>query len=82
RLVADSARKRYDLSWKQWAQRMNHYLAYIEPLLNPDLIIIGGGVAKKEEKYLGYLKSTAALKVAQLQNQAGIVGAAVASQRD
>lgn len=80
RLVADSARKRHELNWKQWSQRMNHYLAYIEQLINPDLIIIGGGVAKKEEKFGDYLRTKAELKMATLQNQAGIVGAAIASR--
>ena len=76
--AADRARKDEDLSWKEWAERVQEYLDHVEFLLSPDLIIIGGGVSKpkKHEKYLDLLKTEAELKTAELQNEAGIVGAA------
>ena len=49
--AADSARKRDDLSWKEYAERLDEYLHRIEFLLWPDLIIIGGGISKKSEKF-------------------------------
>ena len=46
--------------------------------LQPDLIIIGGGVSRKAEKFFPYLNTRAELVPAGLQNEAGIVGAALA----
>ena len=47
-------------------------------LLSPKLIIIGGGVSRKSEKFLPYLTGLRATIVpATLHNDAGIVGAAM-----
>ena len=81
RRAAESVREREQLSWKQWAKRLNEYLGHLEALLWPDLIVIGGGVSKKHEKFLPLLQTRAELVPAQLLNEAGIVGAAVASAR-
>ncbi|MEI7988823.1 MAG: ROK family protein, partial [Chloroflexota bacterium] len=77
-LITDSVRKQEDLSWKKWANRFNIYLMYIEKYLSPDLIIIGGGASKKIDKYIDYLQASAEIVPAQLLNDAGIVGAALA----
>jgi len=77
--ASDRARKRDDLSWKAWAARLNAYLQYIEGLFSPNLIILGGGVSKKAEKFLPYLNTRARVVPAKLRNEAGIVGAAVAA---
>ncbi|MCX6046783.1 MAG: ROK family protein [Chloroflexi bacterium] len=69
-----------DLSWKQWGGRVNAYLQYMEKLFTPDLFIIGGGVSKKFEKFSPYLQTRAQIVPAQLQNDAGIVGAAMAAK--
>ncbi len=76
--AADSARKKNDLKWGEWAIRVQEYLDRIEFLLAPDLIIIGGGVSKaiKKAKFFGDLRTDADLVTAQLQNNAGIIGAA------
>lgn len=79
--AADSARERDQLSWKQWAKRLNEFLEHLEGLVWPDLIVIGGGVSKKHEKFLPLLRTRAEVAPAQLLNEAGIVGAAVASAR-
>ncbi|MDK2910709.1 MAG: polyphosphate glucokinase [Bacteroidales bacterium] len=73
---SDAVRKAKDLSWKQWASRFNEYLAYIEFLFSPSLIILGGGASKKFDLYAEYLKANAQIVPAQLRNQAGIIGAA------
>jgi polyphosphate glucokinase len=75
--ASDAVRKNLDLSWKQWAKRFNEYLAELEKLFWPDLIIIGGGASKKFEKFTGYLKTKARIIPAQLKNEAGIIGAAL-----
>jgi polyphosphate glucokinase len=77
---SERIRKEEDLKWGAWATRANHYLALLELLLSPDLFIIGGGISKKADKWLPLLKARAALAVAELQNEAGIVGAAMAVQ--
>ncbi|WP_031078377.1 polyphosphate--glucose phosphotransferase [Streptomyces sp. NRRL S-118] len=69
-----------DLSWEEWAQRVQKYLAHVEMLFAPELFIVGGGVSRKAEKFLPLIKGVRAEIVpAQLQNNAGIVGAAMAA---
>jgi polyphosphate glucokinase len=65
------------LSWKKWAERVDQYLDMMDHLLWPDLIIIGGGVSKRAEKFFPHLNTRAELLPAALQNEAGIVGAAL-----
>jgi polyphosphate glucokinase len=75
--ASDAARKREKLSWKKWGQRFDSYLATMERLLWPDLIILGGGVSKKFELFKAYITVQAEVLPAQMLNEAGIIGAAV-----
>jgi polyphosphate glucokinase len=77
--AAASARDRKDLSWEDWAKRVDVYLKTLEKLLWPELIILGGGVSKKAEKWLPLLKTKTELTTAELLNDAGIIGAALAA---
>jgi polyphosphate glucokinase len=77
---SEKARKDADLKWPEWAVRANHYLELMELLFSPDLFIIGGGISKKSEKWLPLLKAQAKIVPAELLNEAGIVGAAMAVQ--
>ncbi len=79
--ASDKARKSQDLSWKRWGERLQEYLARIEFLFGPDLIVVGGGVSKPDRwsKFSEHLKTTARLVPARLRNEAGIVGAALAA---
>jgi polyphosphate glucokinase len=77
RHAAESVREQEGLSWHQWAMRLNDYFAIIEELFSPDLIIVGGGVSKKSDKFLPLVTTNAKLVPAQLLNEAGIVGAAI-----
>jgi polyphosphate glucokinase len=79
--ASEKVREDQELSWGKWAKRLNEVLGHIEALLCPDLFIIGGGVSKKSEKYLPLLKTRAEIVPAELLNQAGIVGAAIAAHR-
>lgn len=74
--AASSVRTREGLSYAQWAQRLQRYYSVVEALFSPDLIIVGGGVSKKAEKFLPLLDLRAPIIPAQLRNEAGIVGAA------
>ena len=80
-LAANSIRKRDQLSWKKWAKRLQKYLTYIEFLLDPNMIILGGGVSrpKRTKHYFHLLKTRAELLPAHFQNEAGIIGAACAA---
>lgn len=77
---SDATRKNEDLSWDDWAKRFDEYLNYIEALFWPDLFIIGGGASKKQEKFFEHLTVKAKIVPAQLLNNAGIVGAALAAK--
>ena len=54
----------------------------IEDLLWPALIVVGGGVSKKADKFLPLLHLRAPIVAAQLRNEAGIVGAAVLADEE
>lgn len=77
RRASDATRKRKNLSWEDWAKRFQEYLNTIEMLIGPDLIIIGGGVSKNPGVFFPYLKTRANMVPAELQNEAGIIGAAM-----
>jgi polyphosphate glucokinase len=74
--ASDRARTRDDLSWEQWAERLQRYFETVEYLFSPDLIVVGGGVSKHHEKFLPLLDLRAPIIPAKLRNAAGIVGAA------
>ncbi|CAN5709395.1 ROK family protein [soil metagenome] len=80
--AADSARKRDDLNWKEYAKRLDEYLHTIEDLLWPDLIVVGGGISKKSDKYFPHLTTRTKVVRAEMQNNAGIAGAALAGLPD
>jgi polyphosphate glucokinase len=77
-----AVRKDEDLNWPVWGARLNEYLARMERLLAPDVIILGGGVSKKFEKFSRFLETSATLLPAQLLNEAGVIGAALAVTLD
>ncbi len=81
--ASEHAREEGDLSWGKWAGRVDEYLEHMEALLSPALIIIGGGISKKSEKFLPLLTGLRAEIVpAGMLNDAGIVGAAMAAVPD
>jgi len=75
--ASDAARKRKKLTWKKYAKRLQEYLNEMENLFWPDLFIIGGGLSKQAEKFLPLLSLRTRIVPAQLQNLAGIIGAAI-----
>ena len=80
RWASDRARKKKGLSWGEWAEQVNEYLARLELLFSPDLFIIGGGVSKQYDCFLPLLHTHASIVPANLLNDAGIVGAALAAR--
>jgi polyphosphate glucokinase len=41
--LSHPARRFQELSWKEYAERLDEYLHRIEDLLWPDVIVVGGG---------------------------------------
>ena len=78
-VAAASAREREDLSYKQWAKRAERYLQHVEALFTPDLFVLGGGISKHSDKWLPDIDIATPIRIAQLLNNAGIVGAALAA---
>jgi polyphosphate glucokinase len=72
-------RERKHLNWSKWGKRFNHYLRRMEELVWPDLFIIGGGASKKHERFFPQIDVQAEIVPAQLRNDAGIIGAALAA---
>lgn len=75
--ASDRVREQKELSWKEFAKRVDEYLLTMERLFWPDLIIIGGGVSKYADKFIPRLTTSAQVVPAQMQNNAGIAGAAL-----
>jgi polyphosphate glucokinase len=79
RRASAAVREREDLSYPEWAKRVDRYLDVLEAGLWLDLIIVGGGVSKKASKWVPLLSTRTPVVAAELQNDAGIVGAALAA---
>lgn len=80
--AAASAKEREDLSFKKWGKRFNKFLKFVELIVSPDLIIVGGGTSKKWEEFNHHIKIETEVVKAELMNHAGIIGAAVACLRE
>ncbi|PVW06578.1 polyphosphate glucokinase [Microbacterium sp. Gd 4-13] len=74
--AAYSAMEREELSWEKWAKRLQWYYDYVEFLFSPDLFVVGGGVSKHSDEFLGLLKLNTPIVPAVHRNNAGIIGAA------
>ncbi|MBN1117742.1 MAG: ROK family protein [Bacteroidales bacterium] len=79
--AADSARQRDELDWTEWGTRFNVYLNEMHKLFWPELIIVGGGVSKKPEKFIHTIDVPSEIVMAKLKNEAGIIGAALAARK-
>jgi len=78
--ASDRIRQEKDLSWEKWARRLSEYLKTLEFLFSPDLFILGGGVSRKYDEFFPYLALDTEIVPAQLRNEAGIIGAALAAE--
>ncbi|MAU72047.1 MAG: polyphosphate glucokinase [Pseudozobellia sp.] len=77
--AAGSAKDREGLSYKKWGKRFNKFLKYVELIVAPDLILLGGGASKDFDEFKKYIKIETPVIPAELQNHAGIIGAAAAA---
>ncbi|MBD3688961.1 ROK family protein [Nanchangia anserum] len=74
--AAASVRKAKDLSWPKYIKRLQRYYEVVVNLFSPSLIVVGGGISRKHDKFLPHLKLRCEIVPAELRNTAGIVGAA------
>ncbi|MDX1447513.1 MAG: ROK family protein [Acidimicrobiia bacterium] len=79
--AAARIRKEEDLTWEEWAGRVDRLLHHLDRIFSPDLFILGGGVSRRWEEWGFALTTPVETVPAQLENEAGIVGAAVAAAR-
>lgn len=77
--AASSVKEKNEWSYKQWAPEVTKVLIAVENAVWPDLIIAGGGISRKADKWVPLLKNRTPVVAATLQNTAGIVGAAMAA---
>jgi polyphosphate glucokinase len=75
------ARRREDLDWDEWGARANRYLTHVDSVFNPNLMVIGGGIAKHWDMFSQTLDASLPLVTAEMGNNAGLVGAALAASR-
>lgn len=75
--AAASIRSEKSLSFEQWAERLQEYLAQVEMLLAPDHLVLGGGISADFERYRFCLHTGVPLQPAHYRNQAGVIGAAM-----
>lgn len=80
--AASSVKEKNGWSYPRWAEQVTRVLVAIENAICPDLFIAGGGISRKADKWVPLLKNQTPVVAAALQNNAGIVGAAMASALD
>jgi polyphosphate glucokinase len=80
--AAGRLREENVLDWCEWTNRVQRYLTYVENLFWPDLIIFGGGISSESDRFLPNIKTRTRVVPAELRNNAGIVGAALAGVKE
>ncbi|MCG2461862.1 ROK family protein [Flavobacteriaceae bacterium F89] len=79
--AAASAKERENLSYKKWGKRFNKFLKYVDLIISPDLIVLGGGTSSDLKKFADYITIETPVIPAEMLNHAGIIGAATAVGR-
>lgn len=77
--AASSVKELKDWGYRRWSKEVTKVLIAVENAIWPDLIIVGGGISRKSEKWIPLLKNRTPVVAAELLNTAGIVGAAMAA---
>lgn len=78
-IAAAAVRTRDNLSWEDWSSRVSRFLSELEKLVNPDRIILGGGIVENFSQFERMIKTRAPILPARLGNNAGLIGAALAA---
>lgn len=77
--AASSVKEAKGWSYERWTREVTKVLIAVENAIWPDLIIVGGGISRKADKWVPLLQNRTPVVAAALQNSAGIVGAAMAA---
>ncbi|MEL7159268.1 MAG: ROK family protein [Bacteroidota bacterium] len=77
RYISNRVRKEKDMDWKTFGKKFNKFLAHVDFVFNPDLIILGGGASKSFDEFKDQLDVYAKVRPAITKNAAGTIGAAV-----
>jgi polyphosphate glucokinase len=78
--AASSIKEAKEWSYERWTKEVTKVLVVIENAIWPDLFIAGGGISRKADKWIPMLKNRTRVVAAALENEAGIVGAAMAAE--
>lgn len=78
--AASSIKEAKDWSYERWTKEVTKVLVAVENAIWPDLFIAGGGISRKADKWIPLLTNRTPVVAAALQNEAGIVGAAMAAE--
>ncbi len=81
KFISNKIRKDTDMKWSSFGKRFNKFLSHVDAIINPDLIVLGGGASKSFPEFKKHLKTNAEVKAATLANAAGTVGAALYAAR-
>ena len=81
--ASNAIRKKEELSFEEWASRLNTLLLHLGHLFSPSKIVLGGGVSKHFDEYKENFKGLDfPVRPASLFNHTGLIGAAFyASQK-
>ena len=75
--VSNRVRKDTSMPWPEFGRKLNKVLSHVDEVLNPDLIVLGGGASKHFAEYGKFIHTHAEVIPARLGNTAGTVGAAL-----
>lgn len=81
RWAAAKVRREEGLTWEEWAGRVDRFLIHLDRVFTPDLFIMGGGVSRLWDEWGHVLTAAVETVPAELENEAGIVGAALSASR-
>jgi len=79
--ASNAVREREELSYPEWADRLQRFYAHVEFLFSPSLHVVGGGASKHHQQFLPLLRLRAPIVPATLRNNAGIIGAGALAAR-
>lgn len=74
--AAAAVRKDQGLSWEEWADRLSEVIRMVDRLFWPELVLLGGGVSRKADRFIPLLRARVPVRATALENRAGIIGAA------
>ena len=80
--AGDKARKDGKLSWEDWGKRFDFFLNHVQRVFSPNYFILGGGASKKFDLYKNQITVNVPIKIASFKNNAGIIGAAMAVEKE